>query len=83
MVEHPEHGVLRTFVAGKCPMVAETQALTLIQELEDKKLRQLHKNTRDNALRLMDAKKIKNVDDYLLGLRLRWTKGNYELGVEL
>ena len=65
VVEHPEHGVLRTFVAGNCPMVAETQALTLIQELEDKKLRQLHENTGDNALRLMDARRIKNVDDYL------------------
>ena len=65
VVEHPEHGVLRTFVAGNCPMVAETQALSLIQELEDKKLKQLQGSTRDSALGLIDAQKIKNVDDYL------------------
>ena len=44
-------------------MVAETQALSLTQELEEKKLKQLQESTRDSALRLIDAQKIKTTFD--------------------
>ena len=45
--------------------MAATQALSVLQELEDKKLKQLRESTFDNTLRLLDIEKPKNVDDYL------------------
>ena len=40
-VSHPQFGELRTFVRGNHPMIGETQALALIAQLEEAKLKEL------------------------------------------
>ena len=52
VVEHPEHGVLATQVSGNCPMIGETQALQLIQELEERKLEQLRGHVKEGVFRI-------------------------------
>ena len=48
-IRHPEHGLIRPSVIGRCPVVAEHQALDLIYEIECEKLRQLQYATRATA----------------------------------
>ena len=54
-VYHPQFGELKTFVKGNHPMLGELQALEIISQLEDMKLRELEGNTLDTKVRLMDA----------------------------
>ncbi|CAE7249757.1 RE1, partial [Symbiodinium natans] len=65
VVEHPEHGVLRTHVAGSCPMLGEAQALNIIQELEEQKLQRLHDNVQEGHLRALEHILNKEFGDYL------------------
>ncbi|OLP75490.1 Copia protein [Symbiodinium microadriaticum] len=44
-IDHPRHGALKPRVVGNCPVLGEAQALTLIRELEEKKLEELQKKT--------------------------------------
>ena len=53
-VYHPQFGELKTFVKGNHPMLGELQALEIISQLEDLKLRELEGNTLETAVRLMD-----------------------------
>ena len=47
-VVHPAHGVLRTGVAkNKCPYIQESQALDLIRELEDTRLRRFEEELQE------------------------------------
>ena len=48
-IRHPEHGLIRPAIVGRCPVVAESQALDLIYEIECEKLRQLQYATRATA----------------------------------
>ena len=48
-IRHPEHGLIKPAVVGRCPVVAESQALDLIYEIECEKLRQLQYATRATA----------------------------------
>ncbi|CAE7828798.1 RE1 [Symbiodinium sp. CCMP2592] len=41
-IRHPEHGLIRPTVFGRCPVVAEHQALDFIYEIECEKLRRSH-----------------------------------------
>ena len=68
-IRHPEHGLIRPSVIGRCPVVAEHQALDLIYEIECEKLRQLQYATRATAksLWLWDKEKprAKHLDDFI------------------
>ena len=44
-IDHPRHGALKPRVVGNCPVLGEAQALTLIRELEQKKLEELQMKT--------------------------------------
>ena len=44
-IMHPQYGVLKTVVKGNCPLLGETQALSLIHQLEQKKLQELREAT--------------------------------------
>ena len=48
-IRHPEHGIIKPTIVGRCPVVAETQALDLIYEIECEKLRELRSATKANA----------------------------------
>ena len=41
VIRHPEHGVVKPMIQGRCPVVAEAQALDLIREIECEKLKDL------------------------------------------
>ena len=53
-LEHPRHGVLTTYISGGCPMVAETQALDLIAELEEKQIQELEEKTAQGCAKLCE-----------------------------
>ena len=63
-VVHPEFGVLRTFVKGNHPMLAETQALEIISQLEDHHLRSLEDSA--TLVRPLDYEEVKSWD-FMLG----------------
>ena len=65
-VVHPEFGVLRTFVKGNHPMLAETQALEIISQLEDHHLRTLEDSTTATFVRSLDYEEVKSWD-FMLG----------------
>eukprot|EP00439_Symbiodinium_sp_Y106_P044585 s732_g5.t1 len=44
-VSHPVHGPLEVKMHGNCPMIAETEALRLISEIEDRNLQALQQAT--------------------------------------
>ena len=48
-IRHPEHGIIKPTMVGRCPVVAETQALDLIYEIECEKLRELRAATKASA----------------------------------
>ncbi|CAE7406162.1 GIP [Symbiodinium sp. CCMP2592] len=62
IVSHPQFGELRTFVRGNHPMIGETQALALIAQLEDVKLRELENNVAGTYVKMMDIEKAKEWD---------------------
>ena len=68
-IRHPEHGLIRPSVIGRCPVVAEHQALDLIYEIECEKLRQLQYATRATAksIWLWDKEKpwARHLDDFI------------------
>eukprot|EP00439_Symbiodinium_sp_Y106_P050041 s545_g6.t1 len=68
-IRHPEHGLIRPSVIGRCPVVAEHQALDLIYEIECEKLRQLQYATRATAksIWLWDQEKpwARHLDDFI------------------
>ncbi|CAE7894355.1 unnamed protein product, partial [Symbiodinium necroappetens] len=49
VIRHPQHGAIRPAIVGRCPVVAETQALDLIKEIESQKLQSLENATRATA----------------------------------
>ena len=53
-VVHPQFGVLKTFVKGNHPMLAETQALSIISQLEDLQLQSLETQTAETFIRTLD-----------------------------
>ena len=59
VVTHPESGPIPTKVVGSCPTISEKQALSLIRELEERKMLALKKNTMETeqALKIASAKK--------------------------
>ena len=61
-VSHPQFGELRTFVRGNHPMIGETQALALIAQLEEAKLKELENNIAETYVKLMDAERAKEWD---------------------
>ena len=65
-VVHPEFGVLRTFVKGNHPMLAETQALEIISQLEDHHLRTLEDSAAATLVRSLDYEEVKSWD-FMLG----------------
>ena len=69
MIRHPEHGVIRPKMLGRCPVVAEAQALDLIREIECRKLQSLENATRvtAKALWMWDVKKgwAQNLNDFV------------------
>ncbi|CAE7769634.1 GIP [Symbiodinium sp. CCMP2592] len=69
VIRHPEHGVIRPMLQGRCPVVAEAQALDLIREIECEKLRDLQRATRATArsLWLWDVEKpwAKHLEDFV------------------
>ena len=65
VVDH-EFGVLKTFVKGNHPMLAETQALDIISQLEDLQLQALEAQTTETFMRSLDVEDLKTWD-FLLG----------------
>ena len=65
-VVHPEFGVLKTFVKGNHPMLAETQALEIISQLEEQHLQSLETSTAETFVRTLDYEDVKSWD-FLLG----------------
>ncbi|CAE7319561.1 RE1, partial [Symbiodinium sp. KB8] len=45
VIRHPQHGAIRPEIVGRCPVVAEAQALDLIKEIESQKLQSLENAT--------------------------------------
>ena len=64
-VIHPEFGVLKTFVKGNHPMLAETQALDIIAQLEDFHLQTLEATTAETFVRTLDLGDMKTWDSML------------------
>ncbi|CAE7607397.1 unnamed protein product [Symbiodinium sp. CCMP2592] len=68
-IRHPEHGLIKPKVVGRCPVVAESQALDLIYEIECQKLRQLEFATKATAksVWLWDVEKpwARHLDDFV------------------
>ena len=52
-IEHPVHGVLKTFTRGPFPMLIESQALELIAQLEEKNVEKLRQQTVQTACALI------------------------------
>ncbi|CAE7744641.1 unnamed protein product [Symbiodinium pilosum] len=65
-VIHPQFGVLRTFVKGNHPMLAETQALELISQLEEEHLQSLEEAMAETSVRALDYEEMRSWD-FLLG----------------
>ncbi|CAE7336511.1 GIP [Symbiodinium pilosum] len=65
-VIHPQFGVLRTFVKGNHPMLAETQALEIIAQLEEQQLKALEGSTAETFIRSLDYEEMKSWD-FMLG----------------
>ena len=69
VIRHPEHGVIKPMIQGRCPVVAETRALDLIREIECEKLRELQRATLATArsLWLWDGEKpwAKRLEDFV------------------
>ena len=61
-VLHPQFGELRTFVRGNHPMIGETQALDLIAQLEDAKLKELENHIAGTYVKLMDVERAREWD---------------------
>ena len=61
-ITHPSFGVLRTFVKGNHPMLAETQALDLISQLEDLHLKELEDATMETFVRSLDYQETEDWD---------------------
>ena len=61
-VVHPQFGVLRTFVKGNHPMLAETQALEIISQLEDAQLQALEGSMTETFVRTLDVDDNKSWD---------------------
>ena len=61
-VLHPLFGELRTFVRGNHPMIGETQALDLIAQLEDAKLKELETHIAGTYVKLMDVERAREWD---------------------
>ncbi|CAE7565425.1 GIP [Symbiodinium sp. CCMP2592] len=57
-VIHPQFGELKTFVKGNHPMLGETQALEIIVQLEDAKLKELESNVLTTAVNLMNTEEV-------------------------
>ena len=49
VIRHPQHGIIRPTMVGRCPVAGETQALDLIREIETRKLQALENATRATA----------------------------------
>ncbi|CAE7540501.1 RE1 [Symbiodinium natans] len=65
VVTHPEWGPIKTSVVGSCPTVSEAQALTLIKQLEDKKLEDLKRHTSEGKKSLKGMENGNNFKKYL------------------
>ena len=65
VVTHPEWGPIKTSVVGSCPTVSEAQALTLIKQLEDKKLEDLKRRTSEGKKSLKGMENGNNFKKYL------------------
>ena len=61
-VVHPQFGVLKTFVKGNHPMLAETQALEIIAQLEDLHLKALESTTAKTFVRTLDLEELRTWD---------------------
>ena len=61
-VTHPQFGELKTFVKGNHPMIGETQALDLIAQLEELKLKEFNNNMAETYVKMMDSEKAKTWD---------------------
>ena len=62
-ITHPEFGVLKTVVKGNCPLWGEAQALSMIHQLEQKKLQELKKATAETFLQTMSLSDVKDWDE--------------------
>ena len=51
-IRHPQHGIIRPQVVGRCPLVGEACALELIHELEERKVQALRDSTSGTQRRL-------------------------------
>ena len=65
-VLHPQFGVLKTFVKGNHPMLAETQALEIIAQLEEQHLQSLETSMAETFVRALDYEEMRSWD-FLLG----------------
>ena len=63
---HPQHGVLKTVVKGNCPLLGETQALSLIDQLEQKKLQELREATAETFLGTLCLTEVKEWDELFM-----------------
>ena len=61
-VVHPQFGVLKTFVKGNHPMLVETQALSIISQLEDMQLQSLEAQTAETFVRTLDVEEMRTWD---------------------
>ena len=65
-VIHPRFGMLKTFVKGNHPMLAETQALEIIAQLEEQRLQSLEASMAEAFVRTLDYEEMQSWD-FLLG----------------
>ncbi|CAE7481190.1 RE1 [Symbiodinium sp. CCMP2592] len=62
-IVHPQFGVLKTVVKGNCPLIGELQALDLIHQLEQRKLRELQEATAETFIGTLCLSELKDWDE--------------------
>ena len=65
-IVHPQYGPLKTVVKGNCPLLGETQALELIQQLEQRKLQELKQSTAETFIGTLCLSEVKDWDELLM-----------------
>ena len=65
-IVHPQFGTLKTVVKGNCPLLGETQALSLIHQLEQRKLQELRESTAQTFLGTLSLAEVKDWDELFM-----------------
>ncbi|CAE7295400.1 TY5A, partial [Symbiodinium sp. CCMP2592] len=65
-IVHPQFGTLKTIVKGNCPLLGETQALSLINQLEQRKLQELRESTAETFLGTIALTEVKDWDELFM-----------------